>query len=126
MKKAINTDKAPAAIGPYSQATVAGGMMYVSGQLGIDPATGKFVEGCVACQSKQVFKNLVAVLAAEGLTLDNVVKTTVYLKDMNDFVKMNDVYAQFFTEPYPARAAIEIARLPKDGLVEIECIASVE
>ena len=122
MKNAIVTAGAPAAIGPYSQAIKAGGMVFVSGQLPIDPATGAFPDS-VTEQTKRSLLNCKAILEQAGLGLGNVVKTTVFLKDMNDFAAMNDVYASFFEQPYPARAAFEVARLPKDALVEIEMIA---
>jgi len=126
MKKAIFTDKAPAAIGPYSQAVVIDKLVYLSGQLGIDPATGEFVPGLVADQTEQIFKNIKAVLAEANLTLKNVVKTTVFLSDMLDFGAMNEVYAKHFEEPYPARSAVAVKTLPKNGLVEIEVIAIID
>lgn len=119
----VSTDKAPGAIGPYSQAIKANGMVFCSGQIPIDPATGSFVSEVVAEQTEQVFKNLSEVLAAAGTGLDKVVKTTVFLADMNDFAEMNEVYARFFTENKPARATVQAARLPRDAKVEIECIA---
>ena len=123
MKTIISTAKAPAAIGPYSQATDLGSLVITSGQLPIDPATGAFPEG-VQEQTKQSLANVKAILEAAGLTMDSVVKTTVFLSDMNNFGAMNGVYAEFFTEgKYPARSAVEVARLPKDALVEIEVIA---
>ena len=123
MKTIISTAKAPAAIGPYSQATDLGSLVITSGQLPIDPATGAFPEG-VQEQTKQSLANVKAILEAAGLTMDSVVKTTVFLSDMNNFGAMNDVYSTFFTEgSYPARSAVEVARLPKDALVEIEVIA---
>lgn len=125
MKEIISTDKAPGAIGPYSQAIKAGGMLFCSGQIPIDPATGEFVSGGVAEQTEQVFKNLVAVLEAGGTGLDGVVKTTVFLADMGDFAAMNDVYAKYFDSNKPARATVQAARLPRDAKVEIECIAVV-
>ena len=124
MKTIISTAKAPAAIGPYSQATDLGSLVITSGQLPIDPATGAFPEG-VQEQTKQSLANVKAILEAAGLTMDSVVKTTVFLSDMNNFGAMNGVYAEFFTEgKYPARSAVEVARLPKDALVEIEVIAA--
>ena len=123
MKEVISTEKAPGAIGPYSQAIKAGGMLFCSGQIPIDPATGEFVEGGVAEQTEQVFKNLMAVLEAGGSSLDNVVKTTVFLADMNDFAAMNEIYAKYFDSNKPARATVQAARLPKDARVEIECVA---
>lgn len=124
MKKAISTLQAPAAIGPYSQAAAGGGMLFVSGQLPIDPATGAIVEGGVAAQARQSLKNIVAILEAAGLTTSNVLKTTVYLADIADFGVVNEVYATFFEAPYPARAAFAAAGLPKGALVEIECVAA--
>ncbi len=123
MKKVISTDKAPAAIGPYSQGIDGGTVVITSGQLPIDPATGVFAEGGVAGQTRQSLLNVQAVLAAAGLTMDHVIKTTVFLNDMNDFAEMNQVYASFFEKEAPARSAVEVARLPKDALVEIEAIA---
>jgi 2-iminobutanoate/2-iminopropanoate deaminase len=123
MKEIISTEKAPGAIGPYSQAIKANGMLFCSGQIPIDPATGDFVEGGVAEQTEQVFKNLTAVLEAGGSGLDGVVKTTVFLADMNDFAAMNEVYGKYFNLNKPARATVQAARLPRDARVEIECIA---
>lgn len=123
MKEVVSTEKAPGAIGPYSQAVKAGGMVFCSGQIPIDPATGEFVEGGVAEQTDRVFKNLIAVLEAGGSSLDGVVKTTVFLADMNDFAAMNEVYAKYFDSNKPARATVQAARLPRDAKVEIECIA---
>ena len=125
MKNIISTDKAPAAIGPYSQGVSAQlrSIVITSGQLPIDPATGAFAEGGIAGQTRQSLENVKAVLAADGLGLENVVKTTVFLKDMNDFAAMNEVYATFFPGNPPARSAVEVARLPKDAMVEIEAIA---
>ena len=123
MKLAISTMNAPAAIGPYSQAIQTGNLLFLSGQLGIDPTTGDFVPGTVSEQTEQVFKNIRAVLAEAGLTLDHVVKTTVFLADMADFAAMNAVYNTYFTQPYPARSTIAAKALPKNGLVEIELIA---
>lgn len=120
--KEIKTTNAPGAIGPYSQAIEVNGLVYTSGQIGIDPATGAIVEG-VEAQAHQVCRNLTALLEAAGTSMDNVVKTTVFIKDMNDFGTVNGIYAQYFTEPYPARSCVEVARLPKDVLVEIEVIA---
>lgn len=120
--KEIKTTNAPGAIGPYSQAIEVNGLVYTSGQIGIDPATGAIAEG-VEAQAHQVCKNLTALLEAAGTSMDNVVKTTVFIKDMNDFGTVNGIYAQYFTEPYPARSCVEVARLPKDVLVEIEVIA---
>ena len=125
MKEIISTENAPGAIGPYSQAIKANGMLFCSGQIPIDPATGEFVEGGVAEQTEQVFKNLTAVLEAGGVSLESVVKTTVFLADMNDFGAMNEVYARYFDTNKPARATVQAARLPRDARVEIECIAVV-
>ena len=125
MKEIIATENAPGAIGPYSQAVKAGNMVFCSGQIPIDVATGEFVSDDVAEQTTQVLKNLSAVLEAAGTSLNNVVKTTVFLADMNDFTAMNEVYAEFFSENKPARATVQAARLPKDARVEIECIALV-
>ena len=123
MKETISTENAPGAIGPYSQAVKAGNMVFCSGQIPIDPATGEFVSNDVAEQTRQVLINLSAVLKAAGTDLNNVVKTTVFLADMNDFTSMNEVYAEFFSENKPARATVQAARLPRDARVEIECIA---
>ena len=121
--KLIETGKAPAAIGPYSQGIDGGSVVITSGQLPIDPATGAFAEGGVAGQTRQSLENVKAVLAGAGLTMENIIKTTVFLKDMNDFTAMNEVYATFFPSEPPARSAVEVARLPKDAMVEIEAIA---
>lgn len=122
--KAIQTEKAPAAIGPYSQAIDSGaGIVFVSGQLPIDPATGAFPEGGVQEQTRQSLTNAKAILESAGLSLKNVVKTTVFLADMADFTAMNEIYAQFFSAPFPARSAVAVKALPKGALVEIECIA---
>ena len=123
MKEILSTQAAPAAIGPYSQGISFCNLVITSGQLPIDVATGAFAEGGIAAQTRQSLKNVEAVLAAAGLTMENVVKTTVFLKDMNDFAAMNEVYATFFPQNPPARSAVEVARLPKDALVEIEAIA---
>lgn len=123
MKQVISTENAPGAIGPYSQAIKAGGMIFCSGQIPIDPATGEFVSQDVTEQTEQVFKNLKAVLEAAGATLDDVVKTTVFLADMGEFAAMNDVYARHFIDNKPARATVQAARLPRDARVEIDCIA---
>jgi 2-iminobutanoate/2-iminopropanoate deaminase len=119
----VSTDKAPGAIGPYSQAVKANGMVFCSGQIPIDPATGNFISEAVAEQTEQVLKNLSEVLGAAGTSLDKVVKTTVFLADMNDFAQMNEVYSKYFSENKPARATVQAARLPRDAKVEIECIA---
>lgn len=123
MNTAISTEKAPAAIGPYSQAIQAGNTIYVSGQLPIDPATGAFAGDDVRSQTRQSLTNMRAILEAAGADMSCVVKTTVYLNDIADFAAMNEVYAEFFSAPYPARAAFQVAALPKAALVEIECVA---
>lgn len=123
MKQIIKTGDAPGAIGPYSQAVKAGGMVYCSGQIPLDPGTGEFVAGGIAEQTEQVLKNISALLAAAGTGLEQVVKTTVFLADMNDFAAMNEVYGRFFGENYPARSTVQAARLPRDARVEIEVIA---
>jgi 2-iminobutanoate/2-iminopropanoate deaminase len=125
MRETISTEKAPGAIGPYSQAVSVGGMVFCSGQIPIDPATGNFVSNEVAEQTEQVLKNLTAVLEAAKTNLNNVVKTTVFLADMDDFAAMNEVYARYFGENKPARATVQAARLPRDARVEIECIAVI-
>ncbi|NPA06082.1 MAG: RidA family protein [Chloroflexi bacterium] len=122
-KRIVQTDRAPAAIGPYSQGVVANGWLFISGQLGLDPQTGQLVPGGVQAETEQALRNLRAVLQAAGGELTNVVKVTVYLRDMADFAAMNEVYARFFTEAPPARAAIQAAALPKGAAVEIEAIA---
>ncbi len=123
MKEIITTENAPGAIGPYSQAVKTENMVFCSGQIPIDPNTGEFISDDVAEQTHQVLKNLSAVLEAAGTDLNNVVKTTVFLADMNDFTAMNEVYAEYFSANKPARATVQAARLPKDARVEIECIA---
>lgn len=120
---AISTANAPAAIGPYSQAIKVGGLVFVSGQLPIDPATGAFAEGGIKELTRQSLTNMKAILEEAGTSMANVVKTTVFLADMNDFAAMNEVYAEFFAAPFPARSAVAIKTLPKGALVEIECIA---
>lgn len=125
-KKIINTELAPEAIGPYSQSVLAGNILFISGQLPIDPETGKFAGNNIKSQTEQSLKNIESILEKAGCTMDNVVKTTVLLNDMVDFAKMNEVYAKFFTKDYPARAAYEVAKLPKDALVEIEAVAVVD
>lgn len=122
--KAISTSSAPAAIGPYSQAIEVNGWVFASGQIPLDPSTGQPVAGGIKEQAEQCLKNASAILQAAGLDLSRVVKTTVYLADMNDFAAMNEVYASFFKEPYPARSAVAVKTLPKGALVEIECIAA--
>ncbi|ORE11984.1 endoribonuclease L-PSP [Rhizopus microsporus var. microsporus] len=119
----VNADNAPAALGPYSHAVKVNNLVYTSGQIALDPATGDIVKGGIKEQTEQVLKNLEAVLEASGSSFDKVVKTTVFLKDMNDFVAMNEVYGSFFSSHKPARSAVQVARLPKDVDVEIECIA---
>lgn len=123
MKQAISTTKAPSAIGPYSQAIQVGNIVYTSGQLPIDPATGAFPEGGIKEQTRQSLLNVKAILEAAGMTMSNVVKTTVFMADMNDFADMNAVYAEFFEAPYPARSAVAVKTLPKGALVEIEVVA---
>ena len=123
MKKIISTDKAPAAIGPYSQGISAENIAFVSGQLPIDPATGEFAGNDIASQTRQSLKNVQAILAENGMTMTDVTKTTVLLADIAEFAEMNQVYAEFFAEPFPARAAFEVAALPKNAKVEIEAIA---
>ena len=122
MQKVIKTDKAPGAIGPYSQAIEINNMVYTSGVIPVDPATGVIPEGVVA-QAEQAISNLVNLVEASGSKVENVIKTTVFIKEMNDFAKINEVYAKYFKEPYPARSCVEVARLPKDVLLEIEAIA---
>jgi endoribonuclease L-PSP, putative len=122
--KALHSDNAPKAVGPYSQAIEANGFVFASGQLPIDPATNAFVEGGVKEQTRQSLTNAQSVLKAAGLDLSHVIKTTVFLSDMADFAAMNEVYAEFFNEPYPARSAIAVKTLPKNALVEVECIAA--
>lgn len=122
--KTVSTDKAPAAIGPYSQAQIYNGLVFTSGQIPVDPATGKIAEG-VEAQAEQVFMNIANLLSAAGSDISRVVKTTVFIKDMNDFAAVNAVYGKFFTEPFPARSCVEVARLPKDVLIECEAIAEV-
>ena len=125
MKKQISTNNAPAAIGPYSQAIEANGMVFVSGQLPVNPATGEFAEGGIKELTYQSLTNMKNILAEVGLTMENVVKTTVFLADMADFAAMNEVYASFFTGVAPARSAVAVKTLPKNALVEIECIAVI-
>lgn len=123
--RVISTEKAPAAIGPYSQAIEVNGFVYASGQIPVNPETGIIPEG-VQAQANQAFTNVKNLLAAAGTSIEKVVKTTVFIKDMNDFVAINEIYAQYFTQPYPARSCVEVARLPKDVLLEIEVIAIAE
>jgi 2-iminobutanoate/2-iminopropanoate deaminase len=126
MKHAVSSPDAPKAIGPYSQAVRAGQLLFVSGQVPLDPSTGQLVNGDIATQTRRVFDNLGAVLKAGGRSFTDVVRTTVFLADMNDFAAMNEVYGQYFSEPYPARATVQVARLPKDARVEIDVIASFD
>ena len=121
--KSIHTNQAPAAIGPYSQAIEANGMIFASGQIPIDPATGQFVEGGIQEQTRQALTNARNILQAAGTDMENVIKTTVYLSDIHNFAAMNEVYAQFFTDPFPARSAVAVKDLPKGALVEIEVLA---
>lgn len=122
--KQISTNNAPQAIGPYSQAIISNGLVFCSGQIPINPETGAIVEGLEA-QAHQVFKNIKNLLEAGGTTINNVIKTSVFIKDMNDFGKINEIYAEYFTDPFPARSCVEVARLPKDVLLECEVIAEV-
>jgi 2-iminobutanoate/2-iminopropanoate deaminase len=126
MKQAVSSPDAPKAIGPYSQAVRAGQLLFLSGQVPIDPSTGQMIDGDIAAQTRRVFENLAAVLNAGGRSFADVVRTTVFLADMNDFTAMNEVYGQYFSEPYPARATVQVARLPKDARVEIDLIASFD
>ena len=123
MKSVVTTDKAPAAIGPYSQAIQTGGLLFISGQIPVDPATGDVVTGDVAAQTRQAIKNIIAILQSQGIGLENVVKATVFLTDMNDFPIVNQVYGEYFPQAAPARSCVQVARLPKDVSVEIETIA---
>ena len=123
--QAIHTEKAPKAIGPYSQAIKVGNLIFASGQVPIVPATGEFVEGGIQEQTRQALTNAQAILEEAGTSLKNVVKTTVYLSDMANFAAMNEVYAEFFAQPYPARSAVAVKALPKGALVEVECIAEL-
>ncbi len=125
-KKIVKSDKAPAALGPYSVAVKAGHVVFTAGQLGIDPSSGNFVEGGIEAQTRQALENIKAVLEAAGTKMSKVVKTTVFLLDMNDFGAMNGIYGEYFTKKFPARSAVQVARLPKDGLVEIEAIALLD
>ena len=122
-RRSISTDAAPAAIGPYSQAIVAGGTVYTAGQVGLVPGTGEMAEGGVAEQTRRALRNLEAVLEAAGARLSDVVKTTVFVADMDDFAVVNEIYGEHFAEPYPARSTVEAARLPRDARVEIEAVA---
>lgn len=123
MRQAVATPSAPQAIGPYSQAIRAGAFLFVSGQVPIDPTTGQIVDGDIAAQTHRVFQNISAILKAGGASLDHVARTTVFLADMNDFAAMNEVYAGYFTSPAPARATVQVSRLPKDARIEIDVIA---
>ena len=125
-KEIVTAEKAPRAIGPYSAAVKAGNLIFTAGQLGIDPESGEFVPGGIEAETRQALLNLQDVLEAAGSSLKSVVKTTVFLRDMNDFGVMNVIYGEFFTEDYPARSAVQVARLPKDGAVEIEAVALLE
>ena len=125
-KLTISSDKAPKAIGPYSPAVRAGQLLFVSGQVALDPATGNMVEGGIAEQTRRVLDNVGALLAAGGRSFADVVRTTIFLADMNDFAAVNEIYGRYFTEPSPARATVQVARLPKDARVEIDVIASYE
>lgn len=124
MRQAVSTESAPLAIGPYSQAVRAGDLLFVSGQVPIDPATGRLVEGDIATQTRRVLRNVGAILEAAGASFDHVVRTTVFLTDMDDFAAMNEVYAGCFRSPAPARATVQVSRLPKDARIEIDAIAS--
>lgn len=123
MKKVISTDKAPQAIGPYSQAIEFNNMIFTSGVIPVNPETNELVTGTIEVQAEQAIKNLAALLKESGSSTDNVIKTTVFIKDMNDFAKVNEIYASYFTKDCPARSCVEVARLPKDVLIEIEAIA---
>ena len=125
MKKIILTDKAPAPIGPYSQGVEVNGLVFFSGQIAIDPAVGKIVATDIEGQTRRVLANISALLDAAGLTTEDVVKTTVFIKNMGDFATVNEIYGTYFKAPYPARSCVEVARLPKDVLIEIECIAAL-
>jgi 2-iminobutanoate/2-iminopropanoate deaminase len=126
MKQALSSADAPKAIGPYSQAVRTGHLMFVSGQIPLDPATGQMVEGDVAVQTRRVMDNLAAVLGGAGLTFAHVVRVTIFLADIGDFAAVNDVYGSYLSQPYPARATVQVARLPRDARVEIDAIASFE
>lgn len=126
MRQAVSTPSAPKAIGPYSQAVRAGSLLFVSGQVPIDPATGNIITGDIAAQTHRIFQNIGEILKAGGASFDHVVRTTVFLADMNDFAAMNDAYGTFFSSPFPARATVQVSRLPRDARIEIDVIASVE
>jgi 2-iminobutanoate/2-iminopropanoate deaminase len=123
MRDAVATERAPGAIGPYSQAIRAGGLLFVSGQVALDPDTGRIVEGDIAAQTERVMQNLEAILSSAGASLQSVVRTTVYLADMNEFAAMNEVYGHFFDTPAPARSTVQVSRLPRDARIEIDAIA---
>ena len=125
MKEIISTDKAPAAIGPYSQAVKVGNLLFTSGMIPIDPATNTLVEGGIEVQTERALENVKALLEASGTSLDKVVKTVVFIKNMDDFAKVNEIYAKYFTKDFPARSCVEVARLPKDVLIEMEAIAEI-
>jgi 2-iminobutanoate/2-iminopropanoate deaminase len=125
VREAVSSPEAPAAIGPYSQSIKAGSLLFLSGQIPLDPATGQLVPGGIEPQTRQVFANIGAILRAAGASFDHVVSATVYVADMNDFTKVNEIYATYFSDPAPARATVQVARLPKDALVEIQVVASL-
>jgi 2-iminobutanoate/2-iminopropanoate deaminase len=125
MKKAVSTDKAPKALGSYSQGIISGNLVFTSGQIAIDPVTGNFEGGTIEQQSHRTFKNIAAILEAAGSDLDKSIKVTMYLKDMNDFAKVNEIYSDYFRGTYPARAAVEVSRLPRDAAIEIEVVAYI-
>jgi 2-iminobutanoate/2-iminopropanoate deaminase len=125
VRQAVSTEAAPSAIGPYSQAIRAGSLLFVSGQVPIDPATGAIVDGGIAAQTRRVLQNVDAILGAAGASFDDVVRTTVFLTDLDDFAAMNEVYATCFTSPAPARATVQVSRLPRDARIEIDVIASI-
>ena len=125
MRKIINSDQAPAPIGPYSQAIALDNLLFTSGQIAIDPNTGDIIDGDAVAQTRQVLENLKAVLSAAGCNIDTVLKTTIYLKNMDDFTQVNEIYAKYFSDSLPARSTVEVSRLPKNVLVEIDCIANI-
>ena len=125
MKTIISTDKAPAAIGPYSQAVKVGDLLFTSGMIPIDPATNTLVDGGIEVQARRALENVTALLEASGTSMDKVVKTVVFIKNMDDFAKVNEIYSEYFTEDFPARSCVEVARLPKDVLIEMEAIAEI-
>lgn len=124
-KKAVNTDNAPGAIGPYSQAVISNGLVFVSGQIALDPASGEVVSDSLAVQTRRVLDNLKAIVEAAGSTMDKVLKTTIYMTDLAGFSEVNEIYGEYFSEPYPARATVEVSALPKGVLVEVDCVASI-